>query len=219
MSTCSRCCTRRGSATTAPARSKFGAAGDFTTAPELSPLFGRCLARAAAPIVGATGGDVLEFGAGSGRLAATLLPALAALGATPRRYLILEVSAELRARQQALLAGLPAALGARVDWLDRPPAAPLSGVVLANEVADALPFSCFAIRAAGPVARGVALDAAGQLAWAERAGRCAPARRARAHRGGHRRRAARRLCLGAVPRGRRVDPDALPRRSGRAPRC
>jgi SAM-dependent MidA family methyltransferase len=155
---------------------KFGAAGDFTTAPELSPLFGRCLARAAAPIVGATGGDVLEFGAGSGRLAATLLPALAALGATPRRYLILEVSAELRARQQVLLGGLPAALGARVDWLDRPPAAPLSGVVLANEVADALPFGCFAIRAAGPVARGVALDAAGRLAWAEApadAGLCA----------------------------------------------
>jgi SAM-dependent MidA family methyltransferase len=147
---------------------KFGAAGDFTTAPELSPLFGRCLARAAAPLLAATGGDVLEFGAGSGRLAAILLPALAELGATPQRYLILEVSAELRERQQAALAGLPPALSARVDWLDRPPALPLSGVVLANEVADALPFSCFAITAAGPGARGVALDAAGQFVWATR---------------------------------------------------
>jgi SAM-dependent MidA family methyltransferase len=146
---------------------KFGRAGDFVTAPELSPLFGRCLARAVAPILVASGGDVLEFGAGSGRLAATLLPALAELGAMPRRYLILEVSGELRARQQAALAGLPAALGERVAWLDRPPDAPLDGVVLANEVADALPFSCFAIRADGAMARGVGLDAAGALHWVE----------------------------------------------------
>lgn len=146
---------------------KFGAAGDFTTAPELSPLFGRCLARAAAPLLAATGGDVLEFGAGSGSLAATLLPALAELGAPPRHYLILEVSAELRARQQAALAGLPATLAGRVRWLERPPATPLAGVVLANEVVDALPFDCFAIRPAGPVARGVALDASGEFGWAE----------------------------------------------------
>jgi SAM-dependent MidA family methyltransferase len=147
---------------------KFGAAGDFITAPELSALFGRCLARASAPIIAATAGDMLEFGAGSGRLAATLLPTLAALGATPRRYFILEVSAELRARQQATLAALSADLAGRVQWLERLPSVPLTGVVLANEVADALPFSCFAISAAGPVELGVGLDAEGQFIWAQK---------------------------------------------------
>ena len=147
---------------------KFGAAGDFTTAPELSPLFGRCVARAIAPVLAATGGELLEFGAGSGRLAATLLVALQELGALPRRYRILEVSGELRARQRATLAALPADLAACVEWLDALPAAPLDGVILANEVADALPFECFAIRADGPMDRGVALDAHGAPGWAER---------------------------------------------------
>lgn len=147
---------------------KFGAAGDFTTAPELSPLFGRCLARAVAPVLAATGGGLLEFGAGSGRLAATLLAGLAELGAAPRHYWILEVSAELRARQRALLGALPPALAGCVEWLDTLPASPLEGVILANEVADALPFGCFALRDSGPMARGVALDEQGALAWAER---------------------------------------------------
>jgi SAM-dependent MidA family methyltransferase len=147
---------------------KFGAAGDFTTAPELSPLFGRCLARAVAPVLAATGGGLLEFGAGSGRLAATLLAGLAELGAVPRHYWILEVSGELRARQRALLGALPPALAGCVEWLETLPASPLDGVILANEVADALPFGCFALRDAGPMARGVALDEQGALAWAER---------------------------------------------------
>ena len=147
---------------------KFGAAGDFITAPELAPLFGRCLARAVAPVLAATGGELLEFGAGSGRLAATLLGALAELGVPPRRYRILEVSAELRERQRATLAALPQTLAACVEWLDALPATPLDGVIIANEVADALPFSCFAIRASGPMVRGVALDERGALAWAER---------------------------------------------------
>jgi SAM-dependent MidA family methyltransferase len=147
---------------------KFGSGGDFTTAPEISLLFGRCLARAIAPIVAGTGGDVLEFGAGSGRLVATLLPALEELQALPRHYWILEVSAELRDRQAALLATLPAGLRQRVQWLERLPEVPLEGVMLANEVADALPFECFAVRDTGLSVRGVALDAAGRLAWAER---------------------------------------------------
>lgn len=155
---------------------KFGAAGDFVTAPELSPLFGHCVARQCAPLLQAlradaapgTSVDLFELGAGSGRLAAQVLTRLAMLQALPDRYLILEVSAELRARQQALLAALPSDLRARVQWLDSWPAVPVRAVVLANEVADALPFDCFAVREAGLMARGVGLDHAGGLAWRER---------------------------------------------------
>jgi SAM-dependent MidA family methyltransferase len=86
----------------------------------------------------------------------------------PDRYLILEVSAELRARQRALLEQLPPDLRTRVHWLESWPAAPVRAVVLANEVADALPFDCFAVREQGLMARGVGHDDAGGLAWRER---------------------------------------------------
>lgn len=89
---------------------KFGAGGDFTTAPEISPLFGRCLARQCRDVLVATGGSILEFGAGTGALAASLLATLAALDALPERYFILEVSADLRARQEEHLARLAAPL-------------------------------------------------------------------------------------------------------------
>jgi SAM-dependent MidA family methyltransferase len=147
---------------------KFGAQGDFVTAPELSELFGRCVARQCAQVLTSTPGDVLELGAGSGRLAATVLTALAADDALPRHYYILEVSADLRARQRALLAQLPAALAARVQWLDALPPQPLSGVVLANEVADALPFTRFAVAQGGFHARGVALGGDGEFIDADR---------------------------------------------------
>jgi len=152
---------------------KLGAAGDFTTAPELSALFGQCLARQAAPVLAALGGEaggasLLELGPGSGALAATVLARLESLGALPRHYDLLEVSADLRARQQARIAQLPAHLAARVRWLERLPAEPLRGLILANEVADALPFRCFAATSDGYVERGVMLDAQGDLAWAER---------------------------------------------------
>ena len=146
---------------------KIGAAGDFTTAPELSGLFGACIARQCAPLLRG-GGDVLELGAGSGALAEVLLTRLAALEALPDHYAILETSADLRERQQQRLARLPSALHARLRWLDRLPASGLGGVILANEVADALPFQCFAVRAEGYTERGVALDALGGLCWAER---------------------------------------------------
>jgi SAM-dependent MidA family methyltransferase len=146
---------------------KLGAAGDFTTAPELSGLFGACIARQCAPLL-RNGGDLLELGAGSGALAAALLTRLAALEALPDRYAILETSADLRERQQQRLARLPPALHARLRWLDRLPASGLCGVILANEVADALPFQCFAVRADGYAERGVALEAQGALCWAER---------------------------------------------------
>lgn len=149
---------------------KFGATGDFTTAPELSALFGQCVARQCAPLLQSLGtdADLLELGAGSGRLAATVLTRLAELQALPRRYLILEVSAELRERQRALLAQLPDGLGARVEWLDALPAEPLRGVVLANEVADALPFRRFERNEQGLCELGVSADAQGALQWSPR---------------------------------------------------
>jgi SAM-dependent MidA family methyltransferase len=117
---------------------KLGAAGDFVTAPEISPLFARTLARHAAQIVAATGGSILELGAGSGRFAADLLLALEALGALPERYAILEVSADLQARQRERIATVAPHLLARVAWLSELPAR-WRGLVLANEVLDALP--------------------------------------------------------------------------------
>ena len=115
---------------------KLGAGGDFVTAPEISPLFGDCLARQLdALIAQGCAPRVLEFGAGSGALCAQLLGALPAL----ERYLILEVSADLRARQQAYLrAALDADAFARIEWLERLPA-DFDGLVVANEVLDAMP--------------------------------------------------------------------------------
>ena len=126
---------------------KLGSNGDFVTAPEISSLFSRCLARQCADVLQMTGGDVLELGAGSGRMAADVLTELAALDALPERYLILEVSADLAERQRALIAGLPRDLAARVQWLDRWPERNMRGVVLANEVLDAMPVERFVLHA------------------------------------------------------------------------
>jgi SAM-dependent MidA family methyltransferase len=112
---------------------KLGQDGDFTTAPEISPLYGATLARAAAAIMAQSGPNIIEFGAGTGKLARDVLSALAALGVTVESYTIIELSGELRARQQAALADFP-----QVRWLDNFPAA-FQGVVLANEVLDAMP--------------------------------------------------------------------------------
>ena len=146
---------------------KLGAAGDFITAPELSPLFGGCIARQCAPLLGA-GRDLLELGAGSGALAEVLLTRLAELAALPDRYLILEPSADLRERQRTRLQRLPAELHQRVQWLDALPQQALRGVILANEVADALPFQCFAARVDGFDELGVVLDPAGEPQWCAR---------------------------------------------------
>ena len=138
---------------------KFGAGGDFVTAPEVSDLFGRCVARQCAEVLsGLGGGTILELGAGSGRMAAALLTELAALRALPERYAILEVSADLAARQRERLARLPQALRERIVWLERLPARPLQGVMLANEVADALPCRRFRIEERGISELGVELD-------------------------------------------------------------
>jgi SAM-dependent MidA family methyltransferase len=143
---------------------KLGAGGDFVTAPEVSDLFGRCIARQCAEVLRALGGSsILELGAGTGRMAAALLEELAALDTLPERYSILEVSADLAARQRERLGRLPSALAARVEWLERLPEAPRAGVILANEVADALPFRRFRLAAGELHELGVALDADGRL--------------------------------------------------------
>jgi SAM-dependent MidA family methyltransferase len=143
---------------------KLGAGGDFVTAPEVSDLFGRCLARQCAEVLARTGGDILELGAGTGRLASALLGELQALGHLPQRYVILEVSADLAARQRVLLQQLPAPLRERVVWLERLPSAPLAGVILANEVADALPCRRFVTRGSELLELGVACDS-GSFRW------------------------------------------------------
>jgi SAM-dependent MidA family methyltransferase len=136
---------------------KIGVGGDFVTAPEVSDLFNRCVARQCAEILTATGGEILELGAGTGRMAAVILSALAAQGVLPERYAILEVSADLAARQRAHLAQLPPPLRERVVWLERLPGSPLRGVMLANEVADALPCRRFTWRDGAVSELGVAL--------------------------------------------------------------
>jgi SAM-dependent MidA family methyltransferase len=132
---------------------KLGAPGDFATAPEFGALFARTLARQVAELL-EPGEAILEFGAGSGALAEALIAEL-----SPEHYLILETSAELRARQEARLDG-------RARWLERLPEE-FRGVMLANEVADAMPVHALAWRAQGLMERGAAL-VDGKLAWAER---------------------------------------------------
>lgn len=129
---------------------KFGAAGDFITAPELGGLFAACMAEATAPVIrrykGA--GCFFELGGGSGAFARHALPALAARDALPAEYRILEPSADLRQRQRERLeAELPPALFARLRWLDRLPEEDWAGVLFANEVLDALPTTRFVLRA------------------------------------------------------------------------
>ena len=130
-------------------KTKFGAAGDFITAPELGAVFARCVARAMAPALLGIGADaqVLELGGGSGAFAEHCLIELARLDALPAVYAILEPSADLRARQRERLgAALPVELSARVRWIDRPPEEDWRGVLFANEVIDALPTTRFSIR-------------------------------------------------------------------------
>jgi SAM-dependent MidA family methyltransferase len=129
--------------------SKFGRAGDYVTAPELSSLFSRCVARQCAQVLAAGGRDILEFGAGTGAMARDIMTALAAAGRPPDNYFILEVSAELRRRQRETLEqGCPGQM-ARVHWLDRLPVGDFTGVVLANEVLDAFPVHRFQVKQDG----------------------------------------------------------------------
>ncbi|MFZ4756561.1 MAG: class I SAM-dependent methyltransferase [Burkholderiaceae bacterium] len=154
-----------------PAR-PFGAGGDFVTAPELSPLFAECVAVQVSAWFAHTEPVVIEFGAGTGRLAAGVLETLHALGTPARRYAIVEVSGALRARQRETLARLvPHALDA-VEWLDALPES-IDGVVLANEVLDAMPVRLFELAGGGRHEIGVEIDvgsdpAAPGFRWAAR---------------------------------------------------
>ncbi|MGQ0428710.1 MAG: class I SAM-dependent methyltransferase [Gammaproteobacteria bacterium] len=145
-------------------RRPFGASADFVTAPELSPLFGRCLAAQVAEVLDRIGGgDVVEYGAGSGRLAVDLLDALAARGALPRRYRIVELSETLRAEQRERLA-VRSAHADRIEWLPGPPDSEWQGIAVANEVVDALPLERFRVTAGDCEAIGVVMDGEG-FAW------------------------------------------------------
>lgn len=138
---------------------KLGPDGDFVTAPELSDLFSRCVARQCAQVLARiAGGSILELGAGTGRMASAILRELGALAALPERYLILEVSADLAARQRERIARLPGGLRERVVWLESLPVRPLRGVILANEVLDALPCRRFRMTAGAPRELGVGLE-------------------------------------------------------------
>jgi len=146
---------------------KLGREGDFVTAPEISPLFGETLARQVAQVLQSGLEQVLEIGAGSGALAASLLCELERLGRLPTRYLILELSADLRERSRDTIAARAPGLMERVAWLNRLPPA-FSGVVLGNEVLDAMPVHIVRITEEGIEESGVEAADGGAFRWAWR---------------------------------------------------
>ncbi len=145
---------------------KFGLGGDFVTAPEISSLFGQALANQVAQVFSATGGDLLELGAGTGKLAVDLLLALQSLNQLPERYYILEVSAYLRQIQSETIKKLlPEVLAHRVIWLDSVPDH-FAGVMVANEVLDAIPVHLIHKTSSAIYERGVAHD--GDFIWQDK---------------------------------------------------
>ncbi len=154
---------------------KFGDAGDFVTAPEMTPLYAQALASQIAAILAVTQRrEIVELGAGTGRLAADLLCALAARRDLPARYAILEPSPELQARQRATIARDAAAHLSRVEWLATLPEA-IDGAVIANEVLDSVPAHLVVRRDGGFLERGVVIAAdagdasSSQFGWSDRA--------------------------------------------------
>ncbi|MEQ1590091.1 MAG: SAM-dependent methyltransferase, partial [Gallionella sp.] len=146
---------------------KFGEAGDFITAPELSPLFGRTVAKQVAEIMLHSAPHILELGAGSGKLAADMLAELEQLGSLPDSYSILEVSADLRERQQILIRERLPHLFNRLYWLDALPTK-FNGAIVANEVLDALPVHLVHWQDSTITERGVALNG-NDFVWQEHA--------------------------------------------------
>lgn len=142
----------------------LGQAGDFVTAPELTPLFGQTLAYQCQQVLCVLDNPVIfEFGAGSGRLCVDMLQQLQQMSCLPQTYYILEVSGHLKARQQALIAKEIPALCDRVQWVTQWPEAPFNGVVLANEVLDAMPVHRFMQTHEGLLESYVGFNAAHQL--------------------------------------------------------
>jgi len=145
---------------------KFGAEGDFVTAPELGATFAECVAQAVAPVLRelGDGAGFFELGGGSGAFAEAALKHLVALDALPSHYWMLEPSADLRERQQERLRGaLPSELFARCEWLSGPPETGWRGVLFANEVLDALPTPRFVIHDGEVFEEHVVIDAGGQF--------------------------------------------------------
>lgn len=146
---------------------KLGEAGDFVTAPELSPLFSRCVARQCEQVLAHMGGgDILEVGAGSGVMAADVLAELETRDCLPGCYFILEVSADLRQRQQQTVAARVPHLAGRVYWLDALSVAGFQGVVLANELLDAMPVHVFGVAEKASYERYVACGD-GRFIWSD----------------------------------------------------
>jgi SAM-dependent MidA family methyltransferase len=145
---------------------KLGADGDFITAPEMSDLYGHALARQVHEALPGSGDSILEIGAGSGALAASVLAELERLDALPTRYLILELSPELRRRSRDTLAARMPHLLERIAWLNQLPPS-FSGCIIGNEVLDAMPVSLFCRREGVPCERGVTI-AGEHFAWQER---------------------------------------------------
>lgn len=146
---------------------KLGKDGDFTTAPEITPLFGAALARVLDALMKQACPQILEFGAGSGKLARDILTELSHMNVPAPEYRIVELSGELRARQERTLRDFP-----HITWLDRLPDA-FSGVIICNEVLDAMPVNLVVRNSQGWRERGVALSEAGGFVWQDRP--CDPA--------------------------------------------
>ena len=150
-------------------RARFGEGGDFDTAAETSALFGRALAGQCAEVLAACpGGDIVELGPGSGRLAEVVLGELRHAGKPPQRYLLVEPAPGLRAVQRQRLAGAHPDLVERLEWVDRLTHERIRGVILANEVLDALPCKCFRRAPEAWLERGVSLGGEYGLRWEDR---------------------------------------------------
>lgn len=146
---------------------KLGSAGDFVTAPELSPLFGRTLAQQLKQILPSLAqSNILEFGAGTGKLARDIMLELEKSGSLPEKYLILEVSAELRQRQQTLISQEIPHLAQKIEWLDQLPGQ-FTGIVIANEVLDAMPVHIIKWQDNMALERGVCVED-NQFSWQDR---------------------------------------------------
>jgi SAM-dependent MidA family methyltransferase len=148
---------------------KFGCAGDFVTAPEISSLFGRAIAQQATQIIESVGediGDILEFGAGTGKLALDILLELENHKRLPQHYFILEVSGELQEQQNKLFEKFAPHLLSRIQWLENLPTK-FNGLILANEVLDAMPVHLVVWRDNSLFERGVVWSGK-KLEWSDR---------------------------------------------------
>ena len=142
---------------------KIGAEGDFVTAPEISPIFARCVAHfCQRALAGIDAGNILEFGAGSGRMAVDIMLELEARNALPPSYFILELSADLQQRQRHMFEQHAPHLLERVEWLQQLPAKGFRGIILGNELLDAMPVHRFRVEASGVMSLGVHWSASQQ---------------------------------------------------------